>query len=355
MKNFLLILLLLIIMVNSGCDYNSGSSLTVIVKNIEEDARIDIYLVPVVYHPDVNNKYSASGKSETPITINKIQAEMYALWITSPGYVELKYHLAIPEEAKISLTTTPGKYAITKADGFPVAVLKDETENRFMFDMALNEERQLYEIELGENKYNGLQYYFEFKDSHKRFYDPKADSLVFFPGQKPAYISVLDKNQKRLSIDLNIYGEANLKLLPKPLVTGLNIQPFYAFDRTIDQYSPAIDLLMHERITLLADSTTPAKELSTRIFAYREKMTSPPIEAFFKDLNDLKLLYPNELTDLILLEQAKIFVLFGNMAEAHKLMSELNPEGFAGMESIRFRSQKYNRLKAGYSSWLEKS
>jgi hypothetical protein len=83
----------------------------------------------------------------------------------------------------------------------------------------------------------------------------------------------------------------------------------------------------------------PRKPLPKNIASFKEEVNSAVIKAYFRALDDLSLMYKNELADLVILEKARVHLLFGDYSKIHKLMDEINLEGFCGIgiHSVQIR------------------
>jgi hypothetical protein len=356
MRNLFFAMAVLLLMLTSGCGEDNSSRLQVKVTNIEEDARVDVHLRPVVYHMDINTKYTQNGKSGQFIQFDEIDPEMYELWISSPGYEEVRYHLKIEPKADLSVTTQLQKRFINVPLGVPSVVFYNDTSRIAVVKMQWHNSNEKWQALFSESVTGNIGYYFIPEASRRKIYDVHATDLRYFPGEKPAYRSFFNSNGKDVVVHLGQMDiiRKNWQTIAKPTVTGTDHKAYFALDKSINEFSPAIDQLIERRLEILDDTVSTPQAITENIASFKEEVNSAVIKAYFRALDDLSLMYKNELADLVILEKARVHLLFGDYSKIHKLMDEINLEGFAGLESIQYRSEKYLKLSAGYSSWLEK-
>ena len=361
MKQYLIYILMIIVFLINSCDKEPGNILTVNVFNNGTPAeKVNIFVRDLFPLDDNMEGIEALTNASGQAIFKDLREDVYEIWITFPGYEEIRQRLPIKNNDDITINTSLVKKALP--EGFKSIKVIGNFNNWNLLDpLELNKnDKGIWQSSDDFANEDTVIYMLYFDQPYFRFYNPDSDSLKYYGGQQPSYQSIdYRKNDKLLiTFDENRYDKSEVPFLNHWVdreIVGTDAESFITFEKLMtNNYQQLSEVLF--KVNKLSENVDPTSEVDSRelIGKLDELYNEPGIKSILTEIETFSENSAGELFDLSKIELAKINLVMGQNGKAKHLAEDVDLNSFAGSEAFNIVAMNFMKLPAGFAEYSRK-
>ena len=351
---------LFVIFLNS-CDTESGNQLVVSVTNDGKPVEnVNVFvreLFPI--EEEMEGIKTVTNKSGEAI-VNDLRDDVYDVWITYPGFEEVRQRLPIKNKAKVLIKTSlvPKTLPAEFNDLFAAGSF-----NNWDFNTPAKlkkNDKNIWQVQVESNDADSAVYILFFDEPYLQFYNPESKALKYITGQQPPYRSIVyrENNNFLLTFDETKYSRSEIPYLNHWVerdIIGIEAQEFILFEKLItDNYQELSKTLA--RVNKISENVDMSSQVDVNeLFSkLNEVYNQPELSAILNKIKVFSDTYDDEIFELAKIELAKINLMLGHNGNAKKIAEEVGLNSFAGGEAYNIVSMNFMKLPAGFAELSRK-